>query len=387
MTALSPDAADLVKRVDALLPLLVEEAPEGERTRRLTPRAIAAIEETGALRLMVPRAHGGLELDLDAFVELGLTIAKADISTAWVTTFLIEHNWILCQYPAAFQRELFADRSYVLAPAAVAPTGQATPVDGGYRVSGRWAWGTGVVHSSWVVVSGLQRDDPAAMRFYACPKEDVQVEDTWFTDGMCATGSQDMVLDDVFIPEDRAVSMVELSQGRAPGSRQHASPLYHTPMIPILMLAASLPLVGHAVEVARQYRERLLAQVRMAVLKSAERPAFQARLARVQLEAAQAERQLRDVADDVMRLRNEAEPIDRARWAASITYAVHQARRVIDEVGVASGASAHRSSDPLQRARRDVNMASCHVAFDQDAQLELYGQLLLGFEPRPGAMF
>lgn len=387
MSPLAPEAADLVKRVAAQVPFLAEQADAGERQRQLTDEAVAALEETGVFRLMVPRAHGGLELDLDAFVEVGLTVAKADISTAWITTFLIEHNWILCQYPESFQAELFADRSYVLAPGAVAPTGQAQAVDGGYRLSGRWGWGTGVMHSSWVIVSALQRDDPSAMRFYACPKNEVRVEDTWYTDGMCGTGSHDMVLEDVFIPESRAVSMVDLSLGRAPGSQQHAAALYRTPMIPILMLAASLPLVGHAVEVARQYRERLLGQVRMAVMKSAERPAFQARLARLQLEAAQAERQLRDVAADVMRLRNEAEAIDRARWAASITHAVHQARRVVDEVGVAAGASAHLTSDPLQRARRDINMASCHVAFDQDAQLELYGRLLLGFEPRPGAMF
>ncbi len=382
MPELVPEAADLVKRIEAILPLLVEEAPAGERERKVTDRAMRAIEDTGVFGMMVPRAHGGLELDLDAFVELGLAVAKADISTAWITTFLVEHNWILCQYPESFQRELFADQSYVLAPGAIAPTGKATPVEGGYRVSGRWAWGTGVMHSTWVMVGALEQDNPAAARFYACPIEDIEVEDTWFTDGMCATGSNDMIFDDVFIPEDRAVSTQALATGCGPGSEQHAGALYHTPMIPILMLAASMPIVGHAAELARRYRDRLAEQVRMLVMKSAERPAYQARLARVLIEADQAERLLRDVAADVMRLRNRAELVDRGRWAASITHAVHQARGVIDTIGVAAGASAHFTKDPLQRARRDANMATCHVACDQDSQLELYGRLLLGLEPK-----
>jgi alkylation response protein AidB-like acyl-CoA dehydrogenase len=384
MSELPSEAADLVKRIEALLPLLTEEAAAAEQQRQLTDRAIQAIEASGVFGMMVPRVHGGLELDLDAFVEVGLAIAKADISTAWVTTFLIEHNWILCQYPESFQRALFADRPYVLAPGAIAPTGRAKRVDGGYRVSGRWAWGTGVMHSSWIMVGALEQDDPASMRFFACPKQDITVEDTWFTDGMCATGSNDMVFEDVFIPEERAVSTLDLSTGRAPGSQQHAGALYRTPMAPILMLAASMPLVGHASEVARQYRARLEGQVRMLVTKSAERPAYQARLARVSIEAEQAERLLRDVAADVMRLRDSAELVDRGRWAASLTHAVHQAREVIDSVGVAAGASAHFSKDPLQRARRDINMATCHVAFDLDNQLELYGRLLLGFEPKAG---
>jgi alkylation response protein AidB-like acyl-CoA dehydrogenase len=153
-------------------------------------------------------------------------------------------------------------------------------------------------------------------------------------------------------------------------------------MIPILLLAASMPIVGAAGVAAERFRERLGEHVRLnAPTGRAEKPAAQMRLAQAKIEAHQAELLLRDVAADVMRLRDAAQPEDRARWSASVSLAVHQARRVIQDVAEASGASAHFLDHPLQRALRDVNVASCHIVFDRDAQRETYGKLLLGQEP------
>jgi alkylation response protein AidB-like acyl-CoA dehydrogenase len=335
--------------------------------------------------MMVPRCYGGLELDLDAFVEVGFAVAEADVSIAWVTTFCIEHNWILCQFPESFQKLLYASApGFVLAPGVIAPTGRADPCDGGYRLTGRWRWGTGVMHASWAIVGAITDAavGPASMRFLALPMSDVRVVDTWFVDGMIATGSNDIQVEDAFVPADRSVSIADLAVGRAHGAALHPSPLYHTPMIPILILAASMPIVGMALRVARDFRAHVGSHVRMnAPQGAAQRPAVQMRVADAFVEARQAELLLRDVAAQVMELRDRATPEDRGRFAASIAHAVHQARRVIQDVAEASGASAHLASHPLQRALRDVNVASCHVVFERDAQRELYGRLLLGQDP------
>lgn len=381
---LSDEGRALVDRVHEIVPELAGAAREGEELRRVPDAAWKAIEDTGVFRMMVPRMHGGLELDLDAFVEVGLAIAAADISTAWVTTFLIEHNWMFCQFPDSFQRKLYAEADYALAPGLVAPAGQATRVDGGFRLSGRWSWGTGIMHSTWVILGASA--DSGGVWFFALPKEDVEVEDTWDVAGMMATGSHDLVVPDVFVPDERAVSMLDMNAGTAHGADLYESPLYRTPMIPILALAASMPLVGHAREVVRRFRERLTERTRMvSTQKAMEKPAAQIRLARVDTEVRQAELLLREVAREVMARRDAATLEDRGRWAASISHAVHQARRVIAEVAEGSGASAQFRSDPLQRALRDVNVASCHIVFDLDAQRELYGRLMLGLEPGVGA--
>ena len=199
---------------------------------------------------------------------------------------------------------------------------------------------------------------------------------------MVGTGSNDIVVDDALVPAERSVSIPDMILGRAEGSRLHASPLYRTPMIPILVLAAAMPVVGQARAVVGGFRERLAGHVRMgSATAQAERPAAQMRLGEAEIEQRQAELLLRDVAADVCARRDAARPEDRARWAASLAQAVHQSRRVIQRIAEASGASAHFQQHPLQRALRDANVASCHIAFDLDGRLELYGRLLLGLEP------
>jgi len=388
VTHRSNEAAALLERVQALVPALAAEAAESERLRRPTDTSIRLLEDSGLFRAMVPRCYGGLELDLDAFVDLGLALGEADASLAWVACFCIEHNWMLCQFPERFQRKLYADRSHVLAPAVISPTGLAQPEPGGFRLSGRWKWGTGVMHASWVIVSGFTVAEPgvppsrANLRFFALPIGDVKVEDTWFVDGMLGTGSNDVLLDGAFVPEERTVAVAELFEGRGEGARLHSSPLYRTPMIPILVLAAAMPVIGQARAVVRDFRERLLTHVRMGpgAVKQSEKPALQRRLAAAAIEIRQAELLLRDVASEVGELRDRATLTQRARWIASGAHALHQAKRVIQDVAEASGASAHFQQHPLQRALRDANVASCHIVFDRDGQQELYGKLLLGVE-------
>jgi alkylation response protein AidB-like acyl-CoA dehydrogenase len=392
MADLPREGAELLERVRALIPDLAGEAAESERLRRPTDAAIRMLEDAGLFRMMVPREYGGLELDLDSFLEVGLMLGEADTSLAWVATFCVEHNWMLCQYPERFQRELYAGKSHILAPGVVAPTGVAPREEGGYRLKGRWQWGTGVMHASWVIVGALadlepgQWPTPDKLRFFALPIQDVKVEDTWYVDGMIGTGSNDVVVDGVLVPEERTVSVLEMQEGRAPGSRIHATPLYRTPMIPILATAASMPVIGQARARVEGFKERLKSHVRPAVTITplSEKPAAQMRLARAQIEIRQAELLLRDVVAEVMAVREKATHLQRARWITTVAHAVHQARNVLLDLSEASGASAHFQSHALQRAVRDANVASCHVAFDLDSHRETYGKMLLGKEVAGG---
>src|SRR5262245_50719134 len=141
----------LVARARALTSLLASQAVEAERLRKPADAVIRALEEAEIFKLMVPRCYGGLELDLDTFFDVGVALGEGDASMAWVANFYIEHNWIFCQFPAPFQEELFAARSYVLAPAMLAPSGVAVREGAGYRLHGRWQWATGIMHGDWVI--------------------------------------------------------------------------------------------------------------------------------------------------------------------------------------------------------------------------------------------
>ncbi|MDJ0866845.1 MAG: acyl-CoA dehydrogenase [Myxococcota bacterium] len=382
---MSDASAELIGRARSLAPLLAEHAAEAERLRRPVDAVIEALREARIFDLMVPRCHGGLELDLDAFLEVGLALGEGDASMSWVATFYVEHNWMLCQLPESFQKELYADRSHVLAPGAIAPNGRATPVEGGFRLDGRWQWGTGIAHAEWVLV-GVRVEAPGDepdMRFLVLPVADVEVEDTWFVDGMAGTGSADMIVRDQFVPAERSASIQEMGDGRAPGSRLHAGPLYRTPMLPILALAAAMPAVGQARTALRGFRARLEERKLYGTgVVQARKAAAQMRLARAEIEVRQAEELLRRMVDGMMALRDRATLADRARWIADAAFAVDQSKRVLHAIADASGASAHFLSHPLQRAVRDVDTLSCHVVFDLDARLEMHGRAMLGLEPR-----
>jgi 3-hydroxy-9,10-secoandrosta-1,3,5(10)-triene-9,17-dione monooxygenase len=377
---------DLVDRARALAPLFAEHASRSEVLRRPTDEAIAAVEEAEIFKLMVPRRYGGFELDMDTFVEVVLALSEGDASLAWVTAFLIEHNWMFCLFPESFQKQLYADRSYVLAPGMIAPSGVARPATGGFVLSGRWQFATGVWHASWIIAGAilLKEDGTPDPRFFAIPREEVTVEDTWHVDGMCGTGSHDVVIEDCFVPDDRSVSILDMNRGCAPGAGIHAGPLYRTPMVPLLCATAAMPSLGQARVLVREYAKRLPGRKRMGFGPSqAEHAPAQIRLARLSVAVHQAELLLRDTVRELCALRNRSGALERARMQAQLATVVDQSKRIISEVCASSGAGAHQLSDALQRARRDVEVMACHVAFDLDAALENTGKAMLGIEVSP----
>jgi len=310
------------------------------------------------------------------------------LSTAWVTTFCMEHNWLLGLYNQQAQDEIFGRHPYIIAPGALTPKGAGTPVAGGYRLSGRWEWGTGVMHADWVMVGGLTpTDDPARpdLCMYLLPREEVKVLDTWHVAGMVGTGSNDIEVDDVFVPAHRVQSIAAMRDGRSPGAQFHGSPTYRMPMLPVLGLTAAAPAVGAARKAVALFRQRLSERVVYGTAeKQGQRAIAQARLGHAEVAVQNAETLLKGIAGQVMAWGERGEPCpdeERARLRLQIAHVVRQARDVVRDVVEASGAHAHFLDNPLQRIHRDLHTLSCHTVFDLDVGGELYGRLLLGLPP------
>ena len=201
---------ELIDAMKALGPLLKAHAVTAEQQRKPVDEVMQAIEATGAYRWFVPKKYGGFEFSLTGFMEVGLTLGAACTSHAWVTTFCMEHNWLLSLFPQAAQDDLFGSHPYIIAPGALAPKGKAVPVDGGFRITGQWQWGTGVMHANWVMVGAMSpvegRDAPM-LAMYLLPIDEVEVLDTWYVQGMVGTGSNDIVVNDVFVPAHRCIDI------------------------------------------------------------------------------------------------------------------------------------------------------------------------------------
>jgi alkylation response protein AidB-like acyl-CoA dehydrogenase len=370
----------MVAAAEALVPLLAEHARQSELDRRPANAVIEAARALGLFDMMVPKAYGGAGLDLDTFFETVVRLGEGDASAAWIIAFYIEHNWMLCQFPEEFQRELYADRTHVLAPAMLSPSGAATRVDGGYRLDGRWQWATGIVHAEWVIAGAIERDGerPRAM-FFALPREEVDIEDTWYMDGMAGTGSYDVVIGHRYVPAARVVDIPSMMSADAPGRRLHDGALYATPMAPILSFAASLPALGQARFVVREYANQLQSRYDMFTLeRQAENSSRQVRLAHAETVVRSAEALMRSILHEVLDLRADADELTRLRWTTGIAHAVGLCQSAIAEVCEAAGASSHRLDNPLQRARRDVNTIACHTVFDVDQRYRALGRSLVG---------
>jgi 3-hydroxy-9,10-secoandrosta-1,3,5(10)-triene-9,17-dione monooxygenase len=380
-------AEQLIQRAKDLKPLLLEQARHADQIRQLPEQTLAALIEAQLFSIAAPQRYQGLEMDLDVLLAVAKEIGRGCASTAWVLSLLGTHNWMAGLFGERAQEEIFADRGYVLAPAVFAPSGSAVATEGGYRINGRWRFASGSMHSNWFMVSAMvedKQDKLVGMRVIALPLEDVTIEDTWHTSGMRGTGSHDIVIEDAFVPEHRTFPFEELLEGRAPGTQLSDNPMYRVPLVPYLSYTAAAPALGLGLGALDTYRDYLQERVSMVGEKQLDKPAAQIRLARADMELKAAEALLDS---GVKRLLDSARRGDtftvaqRAGFRAEACYVATMVKDVVDSLCEASGARSQFEDHPLQRFQRDINTLRGHIVFDLDNTMEMYGRVLLGFEP------
>lgn len=385
LDAITPEL--LIERMQALAPLVESRAAAAELARKPDDEVWNAIRASGYFYIYVPRRFGGLEFDPDTYISATLPIAEACPSTGWTACFAAEHNWLIAQLPEETQREVWEKTPYAIAPSCASPPGTATPVEGGYRLKGRWKWGTVVMHADWVMLNALEQQDsgPPVVRMMMMPADQVTVLDTWHMAGMAATGSNDIVADDVFVPEGYQFAVQEVRSGRGNGRRIYGPGLYGSPMLPNLCVTAAIPALGAARRAVRLCAERLRGHVKLGMTSATvEKPAAQMRLARADLLARSAERTIRWAARENLAIAEIDEPeqtIERIRLRAEIAIAVQQCVEAVRTCCEAVGSSVHALDNPMQRLLRDVQVMQSHIVYDLDVATELHGRALVGLPP------
>lgn len=375
---------------DDFVTRLAQRAAEAEELRRLPAATIDDFRDSGLARLLLPARYGGEQAKFAAILDPVRRMAHGCVSSAWTLGFYALHNWMLALFGEQAQDEVFADGP-VLCPAPLAPTGRGIPVGGGVRLTGRWSWATGIMAADWVLVGALcGPDDGMYPALALLPADQVRVEDVWHTAGMRATGSNDVVVDDVMVPQHRLVKVADIYAGTAPGAALHGAATYRWPMVPALALVASMPALGAAEHVADVFAARLGERVlAYSGVAQKQQPAAQIRLgdARVRLRALDG--LLRETVATLESMVADGARIPRAvraRARVAAAHIVHESRSVIADLLESSGASAQFLDSPLQRAKRDVDVISGHVVFDYDVSRELAGALEIGVPISPIAM-
>jgi alkylation response protein AidB-like acyl-CoA dehydrogenase len=267
-------------------------------------------------------------------------------------------------------------------PGSMAPSLRAKPVTGGWEVSGRAAWASGVMHADWVLMGGLT--DTAQPHMFLSPIEDIEVDDTWHMSGMSGTGSNDMVARGVFVPEHRAEHAFAFGSGSTEGAAIHPNPIYRMPFMPFVQCEIigvySGGLRGATTAFDETVKSRVRGHTRAAVR---EQPLTHLQLGGAHVQAEIAE----ELARGQIRLASAClgagsfQMADRLQLRAHAGFVVDHCRRAINELMSQSGSAAFRCDLPLQRFFRDMNMLATHAFFEWDTSREQYGRGKLGLDP------
>ena len=294
---------------------------------------------------------------------------------------------MLCKFGAEAQAEFYKNGVMPLAPAPLAPTGKAVAVEGGYRVSGRWEWATGVNHANWMLVNALESETMEPI-FCAAPLDKVDVEDVWHVSGMAATGSHAVVLRDVFVPQHMTLPARCMAAGASPGEALHPGSTLGYPMRATLALVAATPALGAAQGAISWFAERMKTKLQAysGGAKQGDLQSTHLRLGESIADVNAARLVWEEAVRTVERIgpMGPNAPID-AQVSVRLAGAqvVLLANQAINRLAAAAGASAGMASSPLQRQLRDVQMRRGLVMVDWDRTATRAGKVKLGLPATP----
>jgi len=377
-TATKPEIMD---RVRAMAPRFAERAEAAEEARRIPQASVDEMLAAGFARILIPTEAGGYGLGFDTWFEVTRELCKADASHGWCASLIIHHNHLIAQYPQQAQKTLWVNGLDVPIAASFAPAVQATPADGGYRISGKGSpFASGVDHCTWVMLGGMVPDAGGGApdwKFFLVPPGDYTVRDTWFTAGMRGTGSKTVVVDNAFVPNGLVLKLTELRDGKTPGGAMYKDTIFHTPFFYYAPISFATPMLGAAQGAYEHFREWTKSRRGQDGTPIAERTSVQVRMARAAADLDGAELLLRR-AVNVTDAPQDYSPDHLARSVRDFARVSELTVGVIDTLVALSGTASFNTSSPLQRAWRDVHFMSMHIAVNTEMNFAHYGRMELG---------
>jgi len=384
--------SDCIARARALGPLITAHAARIEQEREIVPEVLAGLHDAQLFRMLIPKSCDGWEVEPAIFMQTIEELAKADGSTAWCVAQASGCSMAAAYVEPKVAHHIFGDARAVMAWGPVGPNAKAVAVEGGYRASGTWSFASGIKHAGWlgchcpvVEPDGTPRlgaDGKPAERTVLIPKTSARIKDIWRVVGLKGTGSDNYTIEDLFVPD--AYSFTRESAA----DRREAGPLYRFTTFHLYGIGFAAIGLGLA-------RAALEAFVELAATKVPKTKTFVLRdNAVTQSQVALAEAMLASSRSFLLQtlhetwtaaVRGEALSLpQRAALKLAGTYAVHQAKDVIDTVYHAAGATAIFESNPFERRFRDVHTVIQQVQA-QFANFEMVGQVLLGL-PSPSKL-
>ena len=385
MTGITRAYAEAWARAEALLPTLRERAPHAEALRRIPDETLRDFHQAQLFRIHQPKRVGGAELEFAAVVTFGALLARACASTAWNWVNFSAHHMMLGMFPPEAQQEIWGESpDALIASSFVFPAAKAKKVKGGYVLSGRWPFSSGVDPSGWNMLAGLAYLDdnaPPEQRIFMLKRAQYRVLDTWNAGGLRGTGSNDVEAQEAFVPEHMTLAVADTKGGPTPGSGINPGPLFQVPvfaLFPYMLSGVALGIAeglideftGGPAKSGKMTGARI-AEIQSTQIRLGEASAYAGASRRVQ-EANCREAQALIEAGKVPDLRT------KARYRLEGAYAVEWAVRAVDVMFGLYGAAGLYESGHVARAFRDAHAVKQHFSFNTDIAGTTYGRVALG---------
>ncbi|MFN8521567.1 MAG: acyl-CoA dehydrogenase family protein [Chloroflexota bacterium] len=378
-------AAELVRATRAILAEVAQAGDEAERERRVPARIARLMAVAGVARMLAPRAAGGLEVDPVTQLDAIEMLAHAEASTGWVAQVYSSCSHVTGFLPTEVGREIFAKPTAIISGTLAAPYGRAVVTAGGYRVTGRWPYGSGCQNSDWLgfttgVYVGdeprLDRDGLPEQRIVVVPAASATIHDTWHVSGLRGTGSHDVELNDVFVPAKWTMWWTD--EDRQPG------PLYRHRWWLLAHGAQRLGVARAAIDCLAE-----LAQVKTPTRSTVlirDRGITQMQFAQAQAIQQSARALLWETTARMWEKASADKPLSHKDMAAARlanTHASLCAAQVANLMFDAAGGTAIFEHSRFERLFRDANAAAQH-AVASTPTLEQWGKVLL--HPNPESL-
>lgn len=377
---------EVVQRALDLIPALRERAAEAERLREPPEATRQDIRRTGVHRILQPARFGGSESPFRAGVDILAAVGQGCGSTAWVLVQNMTHNLMLAHWPDQAQREIWGSEPDVLVSGILIPgVGRAERVAGGYRLSGRWPFVSGVNICDWALFTAMVPNAAGVTedRHFVVPRQDFTILDTWHAVGLRASASNDVVVDDIFIPEHRSIMVEDLKGGSvSPGSQHNRAAIYRAPCYAMFGVYIAAAALGIAEAAVAAYIAQ--ARGRIARMTGAGLAALSTQHVRVAEAAASVEtaRLLLHAISDAAMLAAEAgvspTPEERTRWRCQAAFAGKLATNAVNLVWEGGGGGNIYDANPISRAFRDAHTANRHTTQTWDLNAATHGRVLFG---------
>ncbi|MEO9139998.1 MAG: acyl-CoA dehydrogenase family protein [Jatrophihabitans sp.] len=386
----------VLERIEEMADELREQGPVNEKLGQLSDVSAKTLRESGAIRALQPRSHGGLQLHPREFAEIVMRTASLDGATGWVNGVVGVHPWELAFADPQVRDEVWGEDPDTWLASPYAPMGVARPVEGGYLFSGRWQFSSGTDHCSWIFLGGFLGDDdgkpvmPPRSLHLILPRSDYEiVEDSWDVVGLRGTGSKDVIVKDAFVPTYRTLEYGKIVDGSLQRDAGLDDPSYLLPFSVAFPLGITAAVIGIAEGALAHHLDYQRTRVQITGTKIKDDPYVLYAIGEAAAEISASRTALLDNVCrvyDMVAAGQQPTLEDRAVGRRIQVQAARRAVAAVDEIVSRSGGNAMRMDNPLQRFWRDAHMGLAHAIHVPGSVFHVSALTNLGIEPPPGPM-